>query len=132
MTTPSGGVSQPRTSPSVTASDTPHIQRTAVRELRVTPDASAGETPVFPVPEPAHDVWTPSADTMPTVTYPPDPRPRQMEARFTVDDHTHQTVVGIYDRDTGELVREVPPESVRRLAESLARAASGHKVDTSA
>ncbi len=132
MTTPSGGVSQPRTTPNVTASDTPHIQRTAVRELRVSPESGSIEGPAIPVPEPAQDVWTPSADTMPTVTYPPDPRPRQMEARFTVDDQTNQTVVGIYDRETGELVREVPPESVRRLAESLARAASGHKVDTSA
>lgn len=39
--------------------------------------------------------------------------------QFTVDDSSHDIVVRVVDRDSGEVIRELPPESVIRLREHM-------------
>ncbi len=42
-----------------------------------------------------------------------------VELKFNKDDETGQTYVKIVDKETGEVIREIPPEEVRKLAEKL-------------
>jgi len=39
--------------------------------------------------------------------------------QFSVDDKANEVIVRIVDRDTGEVIRQIPPESIVRLRESL-------------
>lgn len=43
----------------------------------------------------------------------------QVEVQFSTDRATRQMVVRVVDASTNELIREIPPEKVRRMAESL-------------
>ena len=40
--------------------------------------------------------------------------------RFSVDDSSHDIVVKVVDKESGEVIRELPPESVIRLRERMA------------
>jgi len=40
--------------------------------------------------------------------------------QFSIDDKSNEVVVKIVDRDTGEVVRQIPPESVVKLRDSMA------------
>ncbi len=42
-----------------------------------------------------------------------------VELKFNKDDETGQTYVKIVDKETGDIIREIPPEEVRKLAEKL-------------
>ncbi len=42
-----------------------------------------------------------------------------VELKFNKDEETGQTYVKIVDKETGEVIREIPPEEVRKLAEKL-------------
>ena len=42
-----------------------------------------------------------------------------VELKFNKDDETGQTYVKIVDKETGDTIREIPPEEVRKLAEKL-------------
>ncbi len=42
-----------------------------------------------------------------------------VKLEFNKDDETGQTYIKIVDKDTGDVIREIPPEEVRRLAEKL-------------
>lgn len=39
--------------------------------------------------------------------------------RFTVDDESHDIVVKVVDKNTGEVVMEIPPEEVLKLRERM-------------
>jgi flagellar protein FlaG len=39
--------------------------------------------------------------------------------QFTVDDKSKELVVRIVDRDSGRVIRQIPPESIVRLRESM-------------
>ena len=45
----------------------------------------------------------------------------QNELRFTQDRHGRRTVLQLVDKETNEIVRQIPPEFVLRLAEDLGR-----------
>jgi uncharacterized FlaG/YvyC family protein len=47
---------------------------------------------------------------------------------FALDRETHRAVVRIVNRNTNELVRQIPPEYVLRMAEDLKT--NGHTLDT--
>jgi len=42
-----------------------------------------------------------------------------VELKFNKDDETGQTYIKIVDKDSGDVIREIPPEEVRKLAEKL-------------
>ena len=42
-----------------------------------------------------------------------------VELKFNRDQETGQTYIKIVDRDSGKVVREIPPEELRKLAEKL-------------
>ncbi len=42
-----------------------------------------------------------------------------VELKFNKDDKTGQTYIKIVDKETGDVIREIPPEEVRKLAEKL-------------
>ena len=42
-----------------------------------------------------------------------------IESHFSVDPDTHQTVVRVVDAATQEVIRELPPETIRSLSKSL-------------
>jgi len=42
-----------------------------------------------------------------------------VEVKFNKDDETGQTYIKIVDKDSGDIIREIPPEEVRKLAEKL-------------
>lgn len=44
-----------------------------------------------------------------------------IESHFSVDPDTHQTVVRVVDAATQEVIRELPPETIRSLSKSLAQ-----------
>jgi flagellar protein FlaG len=44
---------------------------------------------------------------------------QQNEATFTVDRQTRRTVVQIVNRQTNEVIRQIPPESLLRVAEDM-------------
>ncbi|HOO36941.1 MAG TPA: flagellar protein FlaG [Deltaproteobacteria bacterium] len=39
--------------------------------------------------------------------------------QFSVDDSTHDIVVSVVDKESGEVIRQLPPESVLRLREHM-------------
>jgi flagellar protein FlaG len=41
--------------------------------------------------------------------------------KFRVDDQTERVIVKVVDKETGETVREIPPEEVLAIAESIER-----------
>ena len=43
----------------------------------------------------------------------------QRDLRFTVDEHSGKTVIVVKDSQSGELVREIPSEKLRQLAQNL-------------
>lgn len=47
------------------------------------------------------------------------------ELTFVLDHETRRPVVRIVDRDTNELIRQIPPEYVLRIAEDLKGTARG-------
>ncbi len=42
-----------------------------------------------------------------------------VELKFNKDDETGQTYIKIVDKESGDIIREIPPEEVRKLAEKL-------------
>ena len=42
-----------------------------------------------------------------------------VELKFNKDEETGQTYIKIVDKETGDVIREIPPEEVRKLAEKL-------------
>lgn len=40
--------------------------------------------------------------------------------QFSIDESSHDIVVRVVDKDTGEVIREVPPESIQKLREKMA------------
>ncbi len=42
-----------------------------------------------------------------------------VELKFNKDQETGQTYIKIVDKDSGKIIREIPPEEVRKLAEKL-------------
>ncbi len=42
-----------------------------------------------------------------------------VELKFNKDEDTGQTYIKIVDKDSGDVIREIPPEEVRKLAEKL-------------
>jgi len=87
----------------------------------------------MPVPAAIVDRWEgPHAQQAAAATYPPPKPARSLETRFFIDDSSREPVVGVFDSLTDEAVVEIPPEAIRRLAESLLRAATGQAVDASA
>jgi flagellar protein FlaG len=55
----------------------------------------------------------------------------RVETRITLDKSTSQMIVGVYNADTNELIREIPPEKVREMAENLLKLV-GSQMDTRA
>lgn len=41
--------------------------------------------------------------------------PADVGARFAIDDATRRVTVTMYDRRTGEVLREIPPPEIRRM-----------------
>ena len=39
--------------------------------------------------------------------------------QFIVDDKSNDVIVRIIDRDSGEVIRQIPPESIVRLRDSM-------------
>jgi len=39
--------------------------------------------------------------------------------QFSIDDKSNEIIVRIVDRDTGEVIRQIPPESIVRLRDSM-------------
>lgn len=60
------------------------------------------------------------------------PKAEPVEAFFSVDQDTRQTVIRIVDAGTQEVILETPPEKIRKLAESLEKftEAHTHSLDT--
>lgn len=54
-----------------------------------------------------------------------------IEAQFSVDPDTHETVVRVVDASTQEVIRELPPEAIRSLSKTLAQYV-GKQMDTRA
>ena len=50
---------------------------------------------------------------------PPRDYPAAHSVSFQVDEQTGQVVIRLVDPDSGEVVREIPPEALRRLATVL-------------
>lgn len=50
---------------------------------------------------------------------------------ISLDEQTKEPIVRVTDRDTGELIRQFPPDELRRLARTLTRM-EGLLVDTEA
>ncbi len=48
---------------------------------------------------------------------------RQLRLRFEVDSASHQTIIRVMDADSGEQIRQLPPEEVVRLREVLSEGA---------
>jgi len=42
-----------------------------------------------------------------------------LELKFNTDDETGKTYIKIVDKESGEVIREIPPEEVRKLAEKI-------------
>ncbi|OQC24905.1 MAG: flagellar protein FlaG [Deltaproteobacteria bacterium ADurb.Bin072] len=40
--------------------------------------------------------------------------------QFSIDESSRDIVVRVVDKDTGEVIREVPPESIQKLREKMA------------
>lgn len=45
--------------------------------------------------------------------------PTMVETQYSVDQATHQMVVQVRDSATNQVIRELPPEQVRALSESI-------------
>jgi len=43
----------------------------------------------------------------------------QRELRFSVDDVSGRTIITVMDRENQEVIRQIPPESMRTLADTL-------------
>jgi len=50
----------------------------------------------------------------------------QRTLAFSIDDATGRTVIRVYDTETQELIREIPPDETIRMAEEVARYNSSH------
>jgi flagellar protein FlaG len=86
----------------------------------------AGSKPTVPVPEQAPpaqptreelDVAVESLNQAPNVS--------AHNLKFRVDEQTERVVVKVVDKETGETVREIPPEEVLAIAESIERYQKG-------
>jgi flagellar protein FlaG len=93
----------------------------ATAEPRTSPP-EAGRPAVAPLAEPAPpakptreelDVAVESLNRAPNVS--------AHNLKFRVDDQTERVVVKVVDKETGETVREIPPEEVLAIAESIER-----------
>jgi hypothetical protein len=63
---------------------------------------------------------------------PPKPLGRNnIEARFSFDEELSQIVITLRDSDSGQVIRQIPPEKVLRFAEFLLRT-TGRIVDARA
>ena len=58
----------------------------------------------------------------------PAPVTDDQEIRLTVKSDTHEVIASLVDTQTNEVIREVPPEEMRRAAEVI-RAIIGHLID---
>ena len=45
--------------------------------------------------------------------------PHQLEPRLEVDDETRDVIVKIVEQETGELVRQIPPEEILKMRQRL-------------
>ncbi len=45
---------------------------------------------------------------------------RNRSIQFSIDESSHDIVVRVVDKESGELIRQVPPESLLRLREQMA------------
>ena len=98
----------------------------ARQELAASP--AAGQTPRPPAPEPAPETLDVSdAVEKLNARF----APHRMEAQYSIDEHTKDVVIKIVNADSGEVVRQIPNESVLRLAAALAQNAP-HLLDEKA
>lgn len=52
----------------------------------------------------------------------------QRTLSFSIDDATGRTVIRVYDTETKELIREIPPDETIRMAQDIARYNSSHLI----
>ncbi|MBU1237180.1 MAG: flagellar protein FlaG [Gammaproteobacteria bacterium] len=45
--------------------------------------------------------------------------PESRNLKFSIDDHTDRVIVKVVDKETGETLRQIPPEEVLAIAESI-------------
>jgi flagellar protein FlaG len=72
-------------------------------------------------PPPAEKPATPSAQELAaavdSINRSLEPESRNL--KFSIDDHTDRVIVKVVDKETGETVRQIPPEEVLAIAESI-------------
>jgi FlaG protein len=101
----------------------------------VVPVAGASRAPAQAVSTPQEAPQDHSAQSKPVRFVPEDTEPRpkapmipQNALRLTVDPETHEVIAAIVDPTTNAVVREVPPEEMRK-ASQIIRAILGRLVD---
>ncbi len=45
--------------------------------------------------------------------------PESRNLKFSIDDHTDRVIVKVVDKETGETLRQIPPEEVLAIAEAI-------------
>lgn len=54
------------------------------------------------------------------------------QVRFEMDKNTKQVIFRLIDSDSGEVLRQIPPDDVLRMAEQMARDSDTHFIQTTA
>lgn len=90
--------------------------------------ASAAPTATVKAVRPSHEADR--ADTRPAAGAPADTAAAVQELvdvlkttsiglRFAIDDQTHRVITTVFDKETGEIIRQMPNEDVVRLARAI-------------
>jgi flagellar protein FlaG len=97
----------------------------AVVEARTSPPEAA--KPQAPVPEQAPPAPEPSRKEVDAAVEVANHAPNVAthNLKFRVDAQTDRVIVKVVDKETGETVREIPPEEMLEIAESIERYQKG-------
>ena len=53
----------------------------------------------------------------------------QRQLQFTVDESSGRTIITVIDRESGEIVRQIPPEELLQIAETVASGGNINLID---